>query len=620
MNHLGKENSFSFQRTIHSLNEGLKLIIRGGLFMKKGFVVMGGVITCLFIGKTGLAFGPSSELLYDGIDVSQWQGNINFEAVSQSGIEVVYIKSSEGYSVDPYFETNYKKATDAGLKVGVYHYVTATTVEEAQSEAAFFVSNLEGKTIDCRLAMDFEYFGNLSRNQINEIGLAFLQTVESLSGKEVVVYSDTSNAINIWDETIAQYPLWVAEYGVESPQANGTWLDWVGFQYSDTGIISGIDGSSVDLDYFTDGIFLSDVSTPVSSVPEEQKPSNPSESSTLVTTYTVQSGDTLSEIAARYGTTVNELISLNGISNPNLIYPGEVLRIPGRVSESSSSSLTIYKVQSGDTLSEIAARYGTTVNELMSLNGISNPNLIYPGEVLRIPGRVSESSSSSLTIYKVQSGDTLSEIAARYGTTVNELMSLNGISNPNLIYPGEVLRIRGNVSGSVATYTVQSGDTLSEIAARYGTTVNRLVSLNGISNLDLIYPGEVLRIRGRMIGSSSSSLTIYKVQSGDTLSEIAARYGTTVNELVNLNEISNPNLIYPGEVLRIRGNVSGSSSASVATYTVQSGDTLSEIAARYGTTVNELVNLNEINNPNLIYTGEVLRLSLLDEVSDSMME
>ncbi|MCU7205653.1 LysM peptidoglycan-binding domain-containing protein [Turicibacter sp. GALT-G1] len=588
--------------------------------MKKGFVVMGGVITCLFIGKTGLAFGPSSELLYDGIDVSQWQGNINFEAVSQSGIEVVYIKSSEGYSVDPYFETNYKKATDAGLKVGVYHYVTATTVEEAQSEAAFFVSNLEGKTIDCRLAMDFEYFGNLSRNQINEIGLAFLQTVESLSGKEVVVYSDTSNAINIWDETIAQYPLWVAEYGVESPQANGTWLDWVGFQYSDTGIISGIDGSSVDLDYFTDGIFLSDVSTPVSSVPEEQRPSNPSESSTLVTTYTVQSGDTLSEIAARYGTTVNELISLNGISNPNLIYPGEVLRIPGRVSESSSSSLTIYKVQSGDTLSEIAARYGTTVNELMSLNGISNPNLIYPGEVLRIPGRVSESSSSSLTIYKVQSGDTLSEIAARYGTTVNELMSLNGISNPNLIYPGEVLRIRGNVSGSVATYTVQSGDTLSEIAARYGTTVNRLVSLNGISNLDLIYPGEVLRIRGRMIGSSSSSLTIYKVQSGDTLSEIAARYGTTVNELVNLNEISNPNLIYPGEVLRIRGNVSGSSSASVATYTVQSGDTLSEIAARYGTTVNELVNLNEINNPNLIYTGEVLRLSLLDEVSDSMME
>ena len=563
MNHLGKENSFSFQRTIHSLNEGLKLIIRGGLFMKKGFVVMGGVITCLFIGKIGLAFGPSSELLYDGIDVSQWQGNINFEAVSQSGIEVVYIKSSEGYSVDPYFETNYKKATDAGLKVGVYHYVTATTVEEAQSEAAFFVSNLEGKTIDCRLAMDFEYFGNLSRNQINEIGLAFLQTVESLSGKEVVVYSDTSNVINIWDETIAQYPLWVAEYGVESPQANGTWLDWVGFQYSDTGIISGIDGSSVDLDYFTDGIFLSDVSTPVSSVPEEQKPSNPSESSTLVTTYTVQSGDTLSEIAARYG---------------------------------------------------------TTVNELMSLNGISNPNLIYPGEVLRIPGRVSESSSSSLTIYKVQSGDTLSEIAARYGTTVNELMSLNGISNPNLIYPGEVLRIRGNVSGSVATYTVQSGDTLSEIAARYGTTVNRLVSLNGISNLDLIYPGEVLRIRGRMIGSSSSSLTIYKVQSGDTLSEIAARYGTTVNELVNLNEISNPNLIYPGEVLRIRGNVSGSSSASVATYTVQSGDTLSEIAARYGTTVNELVNLNEINNPNLIYTGEVLRLSLLDEVSDSMME
>ena len=151
----------------------------------------------------------------------------------------------------------------------VYHYVTATTVEEALTEASFFVSQLEGKTIYSRLAMDFESFGNLTREEINEIGLVFLQTVESLSGKEVVVYSDASNAQTLWNAEIARYPLWVAEYGVSEPQDNGRWNIWVGFQYSDSGRVSGIEGSTVDLDYFTDEIFLSETETPVPTVPDD---------------------------------------------------------------------------------------------------------------------------------------------------------------------------------------------------------------------------------------------------------------------------------------------------------------------------------------------------------------
>ena len=354
--------------------------------MKKIFIAIISFIMCFSFGILSFAFGPSSETLYDGIDVSEWQGEIDFEAVKEAGIEVVYIKSSESNWVDPYFEVNYEKATAAGLRVGVYHYVTAMSIDESREEAAFFVSTLEGKTIDCRLAMDFESFGTLSNDEINEIGLIFLQTVESLSGKEVVVYSDAWNVANIWNDFIAAYPLWIAEYGTStgfnesSPQLqlqdHGQWSSWVGFQYSDVGQISGIDSNSVDLDYFTDEIFLSDVETPVPSVPTDIKPSM------SVTTYTVQSGDTLSEIAQRYGTTVAKLVSLNEISNPNLIYPGEVLRIGGTVS--SSNEVIIYTVQSGDTLSEIAQQYGTTVAGLVSLNGISNPNLIYPGEVLRI--------------------------------------------------------------------------------------------------------------------------------------------------------------------------------------------------------------------------------------------
>ena len=172
--------------------------------MKKFLVVTLSLVLSLITGFTAFAMSPSSETIYRGIDVSKWQGNINFYSVRDSGVEVVYIKSSQGHRMDPMFEANYAKAKEAGLKVGVYHYVTAESVQEARSEAAYFVSILEGKEIDCRLAMDFEYYGSLSTWEINEIGLAFLQTVESLSGKGAVVYSNLSSARYIWNNAVAQ--------------------------------------------------------------------------------------------------------------------------------------------------------------------------------------------------------------------------------------------------------------------------------------------------------------------------------------------------------------------------------------------------------------------------------
>ena len=131
----------------------------------------------LFI--TTFAFGPSSNNIYQGIDVSSWQGNIDFRAVKNSGIDIVYIKSSEGSNyIDPYFEQNYRNAKENGLKVGFYHYVTARSVEQARIQANFFARVISGKQPDCRLAMDFESFGNLSVAEINEISKAFLETVK----------------------------------------------------------------------------------------------------------------------------------------------------------------------------------------------------------------------------------------------------------------------------------------------------------------------------------------------------------------------------------------------------------------------------------------------------------
>ena len=332
-----------------------------------------------------LAFGPSSNQIYQGIDVSNWQGNIDFRAVKNSGIDVVYIKSSEGRSfIDPYFEVNYNNARANGLKVGFYHYVTARTVEQAREQALFFARVINGKHIDCRLAMDFEDFGNLSIASINNISKVFLETLESTTNAKAVIYSNAYSARTIFSSELTKYPLWVANYGVSSPGSNGKWDTWVGWQYTSTGTVNGISGY-VDRNQFTDGIFLSsDIDIPDSTIP-----ANPIENTSNTITYIVKSGDTLSEIALKYGTTVSSIVALNPvIKNPNLIYPGQRFIIQTSSTSSSgdnSCGKILYKIKYGDTLSEIALKYGDTVDEIAKLNNISNPNLIYAGSIIRIP-------------------------------------------------------------------------------------------------------------------------------------------------------------------------------------------------------------------------------------------
>lgn len=412
------------------------------MFKKIKIIVLLFSFVTFFIISTSvssLAFGPSSSTIYQGIDVSSWQGNINFAQVKNAGIDIVYIKSSEGVSyIDPYFERNYQNAKANGLKVGFYHYVTARTVEEARNQANFFAKVISGKEPDCKLAMDFESFGNLSVNQINEISKVFLETLQNATNKEVLIYSNSYTARTILSSDLAIYPLWVANYGVSEPGGNDKWNTWVGWQYTSTGRVTGISGN-VDRDKFTDGVLLSD-NSPIPTPDSPSTPEEPIENGTII--YTVKSGDTLSKIAREYGTTVNNIVSLNpSITNPNLIYPGEQFTIS--INNNTSSSSLVYTVVKGDTLSEIAVRYDTTVSKLVIDNNISNPNLIYPGQRLVIyKGNTTNlGNECGKVLYTIKRGDTLSEIATRYDTTVNEIATLNNISNPNLIYAGNIIRV-----------------------------------------------------------------------------------------------------------------------------------------------------------------------------------
>lgn len=417
--------------------------------MKKSFYKLISILlilTIISLLNTNIAYSitQQSELSYNGIDVSDWQGYIDYGRVKQSGVDIVYIKASQGNNIkDPYVDINYENAKANGLKVGFYHFLTATNIEEANQQATFFASVISGKIPDCKLVMDYEIFNGLDTTQINNIARAFLEKVKQITNKEIVIYSDLYNSENIFNKDLANdYKLWLAYYGNydELVNINSNWNNWIGIQYTDRGIVDGVNGY-VDRDKYTEQIFLEESSQ----IPNIE---NAGTYNTKTIYYTVKKGDTLSEIALEYGTTVSEIADINNISNPNLIYPGEVIRILTNSTvygaETRQTGSITYTVQRGNTLSQIARAYNVTVNHIVELNNIENPNLIYPGQKLRI----TESDVSTLnplnfnnTTYVIKKGDTLWSIALRFGVTVNYLININDIQNPNLIYPGQLINI-----------------------------------------------------------------------------------------------------------------------------------------------------------------------------------
>lgn len=402
----------------------------------------------LFMNLTiSLAISPNSSTIYEGIDVSNWQGNINYEQVKTAGIEVVYIKTSEGTTYkDPYFERNYENAKANGLKVGFYHFLTATNTQAARNQAQFFASVISGKAPDCKLAMDFEQFrGGITTEEINEISKVFLETVRQLTGKDVIIYSNLNDSQQIFSSELAQqYPLWIAYWGREANlvDSSSNWQEWEGWQYTSRGTVTGINGY-VDRNKFTENIFLGEYSY----CPPIENPNSEEEVQDIY--YTVKRGDTLSSIAIRYQTTVQELVRLNNIINRNLIYPGQVLKITTGIENQQETKnremgCVIYTVKRGDNLWNLARTYGTTVSSIVQLNNIRNSNLIYIGQKLRIPvnmdlGAYNSTSNSQDIRYVVKRGDSLWSISRRYRVTVRYLVNKNGIKNPDLIYPGQII-------------------------------------------------------------------------------------------------------------------------------------------------------------------------------------
>jgi lysozyme len=300
-----------------------------------------------------------------GIDVSKWQGVIDWKAVRAAGIRFAYIKATDSTNgLDPNFATNWDGAKAAGIVRGAYHYFRPTA--DAKQQANFFAQTVHMEPTDLPPALDVESdFGNLSVAQIIKAVFTWLTEVEQHMGRKPLMYtratiSDTrlvspSGAVPEW---IKNYHLWVANYGVKSPLMPKGWDNWLFWQYSNKGNVNGIDGS-VDLDWFNGplsklgnlvGLELKEDTAPPPQPPAPQPPApqppapqpppqpptpqppapqppTPQPAPPTPVTYTVQSGDTLTSIAARFNTTVDALVAANRIPNPDLIFAGQVLKI-----------------------------------------------------------------------------------------------------------------------------------------------------------------------------------------------------------------------------------------------------------------------------------------------------
>lgn len=184
-----------------------------------------------------------------GIDIYSGQGSIDFSKVKASGVEIVYIKATEGVTyTDSTVRKYYNGAKNVGLKVGFYHFLRANDpIREAQN----FLSALSGLSYDCKLAIDVEAALGQTTNQISSNVKQFSDYLKS-QGLESCIYTYTSFYKNNLNSTVKDIPLWIAEYGVIRPNISTV---YVGFQYSENGSVNGVNGS-VDLNEFNDGIFM----------------------------------------------------------------------------------------------------------------------------------------------------------------------------------------------------------------------------------------------------------------------------------------------------------------------------------------------------------------------------
>ncbi len=301
-----------------------------------------------------------------------------------------------------------------------------------------------------------------------------------------------------------------------------------------------------------------------------------------------------------------------------------------------------YRVEPGNTLSGLAARFGTTINQLRERNRLGS-DVIVAGRRILVPSSMNHLSqyvpfgaptapadSVALTSwhgngYTVEPGDSLWTIAQRYHVTVSDLVRWNHLNPAGWIQPGERLVLGdGTASGPAALpaggyYTVQPGDSLWTIANRFGVPMASILRWNRLSSLSVLQPGEHLRLAQTAPAAIPATATgivdravTYTVQPGDSLWTIAQRYHVPVASLAQWNHLTSGSFLHPGQRLVLESDASPTPATQEdalvrrITYVVRPGDSLSQISARFNVTTAQLSAWNHVSPGQFIYPGELL--------------
>lgn len=368
--------------------------------------------------------------------------------------------------------------------------------------------------------------------------------------------------------------------------------------------------------------------------------------------YEVRAGETLQAVAHRFRVDPDKLAALNSLPEGPILVGGQRLTIPtttrlaiyrytgsGQAGGLLEPGTGRYRIARGDTLGGIARRFGVSVSNLLSWNGLTSTR-IRAGRylIVRPSGTASTVASSSAPggTYRVRPGDTLSGIGARFGASVAQLRAWNGIRG-STIRSGQVLKVpgaapapqaapqraappatRAEAAPSPSHYRIRSGDTLLTIASRFGVSVADLREWNGIRG-SRITAGKYLIVRPSTRSSSAPTQSArnappatpssgsaggrYTVQRGDTLGAIAELYGTTAAQLRAWNSIRGSR-IYPGQALVVRGGTAASGQPQ--SYRIQRGDTLAGIAKRFDVTVQDLRRWNRLSSSRIIAGQKII--------------
>ena len=320
------------------------------------------------------------------LDVSTWQ-EVGSYGTDYDALIVKAAGSDAGFYVDPKCDAHYQLAKQNGKLLGVYFFAKPSA-GSAEDQAKFFVDNIQGYIGEAILVLDWEM-------EVENVGWAkaWLDKVYELTGVKPLIYMSGSVANSYdWSSVAnADYGLWIAywpyqyQYSWDWPSSPdemtygiGAWPFWAIWQFSSRNGQLDCDVANMDREGWM--AYAGKRGEAPAPAPEPVPTPQPEQD---YQTYVVQPGDNLSMIASRFGTTYQKIAADNGIADPNLIFPNQVLKIYGAGSAPVSQA-EYYTIQPGDTLSGISATYGTSIDQLVAWNGIANADLIFAGQTIRV--------------------------------------------------------------------------------------------------------------------------------------------------------------------------------------------------------------------------------------------